>query len=1256
MKLNSPRQRPLVLAMHLSIAISAPVTAHSAQLIVTDRTAQGAEVDGLTFDTGVATGADGIAMLAASTGAIIGTDVLARSGSDEMVTVMASEGGNINPTGSTISATGTASTAGLAMDGGTLALRDSSVMTTNVDAVSVGAFNGSVTIDGGTVRSTQGNALLSMGADSSITTQGTRIVGNGDGRAVVETAGGGQISLSGGSLEAGGNNGAAALLAAGDGSSISATDVTIEAMGSGTIDTPIAVAVALENGRIVFDRGTATTVGNDAYGVWAQDGGRIEASGNSIATEGARSTGALAFNQGVVVFKDAVIQTHGADAVGMDAAQDGRIEADTTSVTTAGGVAFGLRASNTGTISFKDGNVVTSGDSASGVMAGDGGRVTLAGSDIQTSGYSADGITTASKAVVEGADVSLRTSGDLAYGVYAQDGGSASLTNASIGTQGEGAFGVGAVDPDSRINVTGGSITTSGEGSYAVDALDSGAVAVKGLDITTRGDNAVALSAYGVESRVAAEGSTVVTEGKDSYGVLAVGGQVHVQDSSITTQGEDADGLYATGADGLVEVDRTQVLISGAGSAIGAIATSGGTIRVSNGSRIENAGPTEYNHAVVVSAFDPFLPSATFEATDSTLASTNGAGVVAIGSATVRLANTEITAGRQAIGIESAPRLPNAASTIFVDGGSLHSAEATIGAVSGAGTVNLSNGVAITSDNGRLAQVNPDARLTLNLDSVQTSGDLFASTSGVLDFNLVNGSQLSGQAVNANNATIDAASLWTLTGDSAVASMRNGGTIAFSAPTGGFKQLLVTGDYIGNGGNLVLNTELGGDLSATDKLVVQGNTAGATTISVHQAGGTGAQTTNGIEVVHVDGASDGTFTLGGRVVAGSYEYRLYQGGPATPSDGDWYLRSEALPPPVVPVDPVVPVVPVIPVVPVDPTPVAPDPAPLIPDVPPAPQPAAPLYRPEPAAYLANQAASVGMFEHSMHDRMREPNLGKRGDDGRTSAGWVRVVRNQMDGRTGEDQLDSGTDTSVLQIGGEIARWNDDSRFHLGLMGGTGRANSLVASNLTDYRAKGKVVGYNLGLYGTWFSNAQATTGLYLDGWLQYGRYDNRVQGDYLSEERYDSHTLAASIEAGYAVRLKEGGKTDFYIEPQAQAIFTDYSASAHVENNGTVIDDVEAGGWTTRLGVRFYGHAAGTDANIVQPFATLNWWRDSDRDVMSFNDTALSLELPRDRYEAKLGVQAQLGGGWTGWGNLGLAYGAGDYHDVTGQLGLNYRW
>jgi len=123
-----------------------------------------------------------------------------------------------------------------------------------------------------------------------------------------------------------------------------------------------------------------------------------------------------------------------------------------------------------------------------------------------------------------------------------------------------------------------------------------------------------------------------------------------------------------------------------------------------------------------------------------------------------------------------------------------------------------------------------------------------------------------------------------------------GGTIA---PGNSIGTLTVAGNYTGNGGTLEIETVLGDDHSATDRLVVTGNTSGSTHVRVINAGGAGAQTSEGIKIVDVAGASGGSFTLAGNytfqgdpaVVAGAYAYRLYQGGVGTPADGDWYLRS-----------------------------------------------------------------------------------------------------------------------------------------------------------------------------------------------------------------------------------------------------------------------------------------------------------------------------------------------------------------------------
>src|SRR3546814_11020640 len=83
-----------------------------------------------------------------------------------------------------------------------------------------------------------------------------------------------------------------------------------------------------------------------------------------------------------------------------------------------------------------------------------------------------------------------------------------------------------------------------------------------------------------------------------------------------------------------------------------------------------------------------------------------------------------------------------------------------------------------------------------------------------------------------------------------------------------------------------------------------GATSGDTQVSVINRGGLGAQTIEGIKIVDVAGASNGTFALDGdyvlngeqAVIAGAYGHRMYQGGVDSPTEGDWYLRSSLLEP------------------------------------------------------------------------------------------------------------------------------------------------------------------------------------------------------------------------------------------------------------------------------------------------------------------------------------------------------------------------
>lgn len=163
-----------------------------------------------------------------------------------------------------------------------------------------------------------------------------------------------------------------------------------------------------------------------------------------------------------------------------------------------------------------------------------------------------------------------------------------------------------------------------------------------------------------------------------------------------------------------------------------------------------------------------------------------------------------------------------------------------------AGAINGAGGLTITGGTQTLSGVNTYAGAT-----TLTGGTLRAGAAG---------------AFSAASATIaNAGTTLDLNGfDQTIASLDNAGTVRTGGAPG--TTLTVTGNYVGNGGTLVLNTALGGDNSATDRLVVQGSISGSSTLRIGNVGGAGAQTVEGIKVVDVAGASNGSFVLQGDYV------------------------------------------------------------------------------------------------------------------------------------------------------------------------------------------------------------------------------------------------------------------------------------------------------------------------------------------------------------------------------------------------------
>ncbi|RFB78184.1 autotransporter outer membrane beta-barrel domain-containing protein [Methylovirgula sp. 4M-Z18] len=138
----------------------------------------------------------------------------------------------------------------------------------------------------------------------------------------------------------------------------------------------------------------------------------------------------------------------------------------------------------------------------------------------------------------------------------------------------------------------------------------------------------------------------------------------------------------------------------------------------------------------------------------------------------------------------------------------------------------------------------------------------------------------------ASGATLDANGF-----NQTVAGLTNAGTVATNAAgTSAGTILTVTGNYIGQGGRLLMNTYLGGSNSPTDQLILNGGTAsGNTSIIINNTGGLGAQTTgNGILLVSATNGATTTgnaFALGNYVAAGAYAYTLHD------VNSSWYLNS-----------------------------------------------------------------------------------------------------------------------------------------------------------------------------------------------------------------------------------------------------------------------------------------------------------------------------------------------------------------------------
>lgn len=509
-----------------------------------------------------------------------------------------------------------------------------------------------------------------------------------------------------------------------------------------------------------------------------------------------------------------------------------------------------------------------------------------------------------------------------------------------------------------------------------------------------------------------------------------------------------------------------------------------------------------------------------------------------------------------------------------------------------------------------------------------------------------NGTTVNGKVTNEGTLVFgdsdETGAIFTLNGD-----LINMGTMTSgsSSSTPG-NTLYVDGDYTGNGGSLYLNTVLGDDDSATDKLVITGDASGTTDLYINGIGN-GAQTTNGIEVVDVGGTSTSdAFVLKNEVNASLYTYRLYW----NESDNDWYLASKAqsddddsggdVTPPDDDSD-------------VTPSDDGDDGGNVTPpddggDV-------APQYRADIGAYMGNQWMARNLQMQTLYDR--------EGSQYRNADGsvWARFKAGKAESEAVSGNIDMDSNYSQFQLGGDILAWgNGQQSVTVGVMASYINADTDSTGNRgadgSQFTSSGNVDGYNLGVYATWFADAQTHSGAYVDSWYQYGFYNNSVESGDAGSESYDSTANAVSLETGYRYDIALSNGNTVSLTPQAQVVWQNYSADSVKDNYGTRIDGQDSDSWTTRLGLRVDGKLYKGSRTVIQPFAEANWLHTSDDVSVSFDDATVKQDLPANRAELKVGLQADIDKQWSVRAQVAGQTGSNDFGDLNGSLNLRYNW
>lgn len=333
----------------------------------------------------------------------------------------------------------------------------------------------------------------------------------------------------------------------------------------------------------------------------------------------------------------------------------------------------------------------------------------------------------------------------------------------------------------------------------------------------------------------------------------------------------------------------------------------------------------------------------------------------------------------------------------------------------------------------------------------------------------------------------------------------------------------------------------------------------------------------------------------------------------------------------------------------EPTPIIPPSPSVDPDLP-----NVPVLRPESGAYIANSEAWAKMHMR-LHDRFGQAYYIDPFDgEEKKASGWVRQVGTHSHFKAGSSKTHART--AITQVGADLIRneANEDWKYVGGVFAGGlyNRANTRSWDS-----AKSRSDGYSLGIYGTIYTGNSPDDGFYVDSWLLFGRYDNKVWGDENPGFKYKSRGWVWSVESGYTIPLSESGTKDYNkliwtFQPEVQVVWDGVRASSVVDNTGTKYTQLGKDNVSIRVGARLHANYMNKGLGFIEG----NWIHNTKSPGVRMTNGDIYRNDGRNVGEFRMGLEGHLSRNTLGWATVGVQAGKSGYHNETAQIGLRYMF